>query len=165
MRALSDVHPSPCQTCLVVGDLQTTIRQNMGHLIAGKQSQCMTLNVVLGTFWCSNEVMHVHRGQPSINEAGIDPRNLQVRFVNKSCMNRPWSPGLWGEPRFDQQDTTSAQVRCHTLERSGEVIEGFDIPNGTEEAGHDVKRTSEIKVGHICMVQRDVRIAIASDGE
>src|SRR5881296_1357681 len=100
--SLSDVQPSPCQTCCVVGHLQTTCHQRVAHLFSGKEPRFVTFNVVLGTFWCANEVMHVHRGQPSINEADIDPCNLQVRFVNKSCMNRPWSPGLWCEPRFDQ---------------------------------------------------------------
>src|SRR5262249_16866141 len=99
---LSDVQPSPCQSFRVVGHLQTTIRQNVGHLITGKQSEFMTLNVVLGPCWCANEVMHVHRGQPSLNEAGIDPGNLQVRFVNKSCMDRSWSPGLRGEPWLNE---------------------------------------------------------------
>ena len=80
-------------------------------------------------------------------------------------MDRPWLPGLWRKPRFDQQDTTAAQVLYHTLDRSGEVREGFDIANGTEETGHDVKRPSKVEVGHVRMVQRDIWTPLASDGK
>jgi len=112
----------------------------------------MTLNVVLGPFWCANEIMHVHQGQPSLNEAGIDPGNLQVRFVKKSCVNRSRSPGLWSEPRLNEQYPTRGEVLCHTLHSSGEVIEGFDIAYSTEETGDDVKRTSKVEVDHISVM-------------
>src|SRR4029453_18268386 len=112
----------------------------------------MTLNVVLGSFWCANEVMHVHDGQPSLNEAGIDPGNLQVRFVHETCMNRPRSPGLWGEPWLNEQYPTRGEMMCHTLDSSGEVLQGFDVSNSTEETSHDVKRASERKVYHVSVV-------------
>jgi hypothetical protein len=100
--------------------------------------------------------------EPSLNEASIDPRNLQVRFVNETCMHYPRPPGLWGEPRFDQQDTTSAQMLYHTLDGSEEVVKGFDVANSAEETGHDVKPLSESKVRHIGMVQGDIRVALTS---
>ena len=53
----------------------------------------------------------------------------------------------------------------HTLDGSGEVVEGFDLSNGTAEAGHDVKRTSEVEVRHVSVVQRDLRIALPSDSQ
>jgi hypothetical protein len=40
-----------------------------GASLGGKESQFVTFNVVLGTFWCANEVMHVHDGQPSLNRS------------------------------------------------------------------------------------------------
>src|SRR5215831_15387404 len=125
----------------------------------------MTLNVVLGPCWCANEVMHVHDGQPSINEAGIDPRHLQVRFVNETCMDRSWSPGLRGEPRLDHQDTTSTQVLCHTLDGSGEVLQGFDIPNSAEETGNNIKCASKGEVCHIRVMQKDTWIPLVSNGK
>src|SRR5215472_5127682 len=121
----------------------------MDHLLAGKQSQFVTFYVVLGPCWCANEVMHVHQGQPSLHEAGIDPGKLQVRCVDESCMHCPRSPGLRGEPRFDQQDTPRGEMLCHTLGSSGELIEGLDVANGAEETGDDVKRVSESKVYHV----------------
>src|SRR5215470_18361386 len=89
----------------------------------------MTFNVVLGPCWCANKVMHVHDGQPSLSEAGIDPRNLQVRFVNESCVHCPWSPGLWCEPWLNEQYPTGDKVLCHTPHCLGEVLQGFDVPN------------------------------------
>jgi hypothetical protein len=137
----------------------------VAHLLGGKESQLVTFNVVLGTCWGANEVMHVHDGQPSMNETGIHPRNLQVRFVNESCMDRPWSPGLWGEPRLDHQDTTSTQVLRHTLDGSGEVLQGFDVPNRAEETGNNVKRPSQVEVCHARVMQRDTEISLASNGK
>src|SRR5215471_14015194 len=125
----------------------------------------MTLNVVLGPCWCANEVMQVHRGQPSLNKAGIDPCNLQVRIVNKSCVNRSRSPGFWSEPRLNEQDPSREKVMYHTLDSSGEVLQGFDVPNSAEETGDDVKCASKIAIRPIGMMQGDLRMALASDSQ
>jgi hypothetical protein len=56
-------------------------------------------------------------------------------------------------------------MRCHTLDGVGKLVEGFHVPNGTEETGHDIELASKVKVRHICLVQRDMRVPLASNGK
>src|SRR5260370_8502843 len=42
-------------------------------------------------------------------------------------------------------------------------MQGFDIANGTEQTDNSVKAASQVKVGHVSMMEDDFWIALASD--
>jgi hypothetical protein len=88
-----------------------------------------------------------------------------VEFVDEACTNVARIPCVWCEPWLNEQDPSRDKVLCHTLEGSGEVIEGFDVSNGAEETGHTVKRMSKVAVCHVCAVQRDTWIPLTSNGK
>src|SRR5690606_8106989 len=113
----------------------------------------------------TDEIMYVEDRAILLFLAQVHPRDFQIRRVGVIHCQMPHPVLLWSEPWFDHEHTVVIEVRSHAGYGAAQVLQCSDVPNRTEQTGDDIEGAVQLKVDHICLVERHIRASLARDLE
>src|SRR5687768_12000423 len=98
----------------------------------------MTLPEMSDPALLAHEVVDIEDGKIALPFTRMHPDDLEVGTIDDIHRDSAGPIALWGEPWFKQQQASRLEVTRHRQDGAPQSLRSSDVPDGTEQTGHDI---------------------------